>query len=115
MHWYAKNKYFFAYSVATIEINIYICATSFLTTFNLNFIIMKKIFTLAAMFAAVALVSCAEQAQKENAEETPAVEAVAEEAVAEEAVAEEAVAEEAVVEAEAEVVAEEAAPAEVAE
>ena len=41
---------------------------------------MKKIFTLAAMFAAVALVSCAEQAQKENAEETaPAVEAVAEE------------------------------------
>ena len=110
MHYHAKNKYFFAYSVATIEINIYICATSFLTTFNLNFIIMKKIFTLAAMFAAVALVSCAEQAQKENAEETPAVEAVAEEAVAEEAVAEEAV-----VEAEAEVVAEEAAPAEVAE
>ena len=41
---------------------------------------MKKIFTLAAMFAAVALVSCAEQAQKENAEETAqAVEAVAEE------------------------------------
>ena len=41
---------------------------------------MKKIFTLAAMFAAVALVSCAEQAQKENAEEAaPAVEAVAEE------------------------------------
>ena len=43
--------------------------------FNLNFIIMKKIFTLAAMFAAVALVSCAEQAQKVNAEENaPAVE-----------------------------------------
>ena len=41
---------------------------------------MKKIFTLAAMFAAVALVSCAEQAQKENAEETtaPAVEATTE-------------------------------------
>ena len=45
---------------------------------------MKKIFTLAAMFAAVALVSCAEQAQKENAEETtaPAVEAVEETAPA---------------------------------
>ena len=44
---------------------------------------MKKIFTLAAMFAAVALVSCAEQAQKENAEETaPAVEAVEEAAPA---------------------------------
>ena len=47
--------------------------------FNLNFIIMKKIFTLAAMFAAVALVSCAEQAKTENAEEaTPAVEATTE-------------------------------------
>ena len=43
--------------------------------FNLNFIIMKKIFTLAAMFAAVALVSCAEQAKTENTEEATAVEA----------------------------------------
>lgn len=61
--------------------------------FNLNFIIMKKIFTLAAMFAAVALVSCAEQVKKENAEEVApeaAVEAVAEEAAPEaEAVVEE--------------------------
>lgn len=41
---------------------------------------MKKMFTLAAMFAAVALVSCAEQAKKENAEEVaPEVEAVVEE------------------------------------
>ena len=66
--------------------------------FNLNFIIMKKIFTLAAMFAAVALVSCAEQAKTENAEEaTPAVEATTEapatEATTEEAPATEAKAE----------------------
>ena len=43
---------------------------------------MKKMFTLAAMFAAFALVSCAEQVKKENAEEV-ATEA-ADEAVAEE-------------------------------
>ena len=66
--------------------------------FNLNFIIMKKIFTLAAMFAAVALVSCAEQAKTENTEEaTAAVEATTEapatEATTEEAPATEAKAE----------------------
>ena len=63
---------------------------------------MKKMFTLAAMFAAVALVSCAEQAKKENAEEVApeavveAVEEVAPEAeapAAEEAPATEEVAE----------------------
>lgn len=36
---------------------------------------MKKIFTLAAMFAAVAMVACGEQQKKaENTEEAPAVE-----------------------------------------
>ena len=48
---------------------------------------MKKMFTFAAMFAAVALVSCAEQVKKENAEEV-APEAAVEEAPATEEVAE---------------------------
>ena len=50
---------------------------------------MKKMFTFAAMFAAVALVSCAEQVKKENAEEVaPEAEAAVEEAPATEEVAE---------------------------
>ena len=50
---------------------------------------MKKMFTLAAMFAAFALVSCAEQVKKENAEEVaPEAAPAAEEAPATEEVAE---------------------------